>query len=69
MILSSAESLVIVSKKLKAVYKRIAEKKNCMFLAASDIANPSERDQEHLDARGHEELANKIYERIIYEIA
>ena len=60
---------VIVSKKLKNVYKKIAEKNNCMFLAASDIANPSERDQEHLDARGHEELANKIYERIIYDIA
>ena len=60
---------VIVSKKLKAVYKRIAEKNNCMFLAASDIANPSERDQEHLDARGHEELANEIYERILYDIA
>ena len=60
---------VIVSKKLKAVYKRIAEKNNCMFLAASDIANPSERDQEHLDARGHEELVNEIYERILYDIA
>ena len=60
---------VMVSKRLKAVYKRIAQKNNCMFLAASDIANPSERDQEHLDARGHEELANEIYERIIHDIA
>lgn len=59
---------VQVSKKLKAVYKKIAEKNNCMFLAASDIAQPSEVDQEHLDAKGHEELANGIYERIIHDI-
>lgn len=55
---------VLVSKKLKEVYSKIAEKNNCMFLAASDIAKPSECDQEHLDARGHEQLANGIYERI-----
>lgn len=40
-----------------------------MFLAASDIANPSEKDQEHLDERGHEELANVIYERIRSDFA
>lgn len=55
---------VAVSKKLKDVYKRIAEKNNCMFLAASDIAKPSERDQEHLDEKGHEKLADGIYERL-----
>lgn len=55
---------VAVSKKLKDVYKRIAEKNNCMFLAASDIAKPSERDQEHLDEKGHEKLADGIYEKL-----
>ena len=35
-----------------------------MFLAASDIAAPSEIDQEHLDANGHEALANEIYKVI-----
>ena len=49
---------------MKSVYKKIAERNHCMFLAASDIANPSEKDQEHLDERGHEKLANEIYERI-----
>lgn len=56
----STES-VQVSKKLKAVYKKIAEKNNCMFLAASDIAEPSEKDQEHLDEKGHEVFADNVY--------
>lgn len=56
---------VWVSRKLKTVYNKIAEKNNCMFLAASDIANPSETDQEHLDVRGHEALADKIYDYIV----
>ena len=55
---------VKVSKRLKDVYKKIAEKNNCFFLAASDIAKPSERDQEHLDERGHEVFADGIYETI-----
>lgn len=60
----SVES-VQVSKKLKNVYKKIAEQNNCTFLAASDIANPSEEDQEHLDAAGHEVLSKGIYESIL----
>lgn len=60
---------VLVSKNLKSVYKKIAERNNCMFLAASDIADPSEKDQEHLDERGHERLANRIYERIRSDFA
>ncbi|MBQ7942846.1 MAG: arylesterase [Lachnospiraceae bacterium] len=60
---------VQVSKDLKAVYERIAKKNECMFLAASDVANPSEADQEHLDVKGHKALANEIYERIIHDIA
>lgn len=52
---------VQVSKKLKEVYKRIAEKNKSMFLAASDYAKPSNIDQEHLDAKGHEDLAKAIY--------
>lgn len=52
---------VQVSKKLKEVYKRIAEKNKSMFLAASDYTKPSNIDQEHLDAKGHEDLAKAIY--------
>lgn len=55
---------VRVSKKLKNVYKKIAQKNNCMFLAASDIARPSDVDQEHLDENGHEMLEKAIYELI-----
>lgn len=52
---------VQVSGKLKSVYEKIAERKECSFLAASDISAPSHIDQEHLDERGHKELANAIY--------
>lgn len=56
---------VETSKRLKEIYKKISEKYGCDFLAASDIANPSTVDQEHLDEEGHKKLAEKIFEKII----
>lgn len=53
-----------ISKKLKSVYQKIAEKNHCAFLAASDISKPSEVDQEHLDEHGHKELADAIFHAI-----
>lgn len=55
---------VETSKKLKDVYKKLAKKYECGFLAASDVAGPSEQDQEHLTKEGHEALAKAIYEII-----
>lgn len=55
---------VQVSKRLKSVYENIAEKQECLFLAASDVAVASEKDQEHLDEEGHEALADGIYKTI-----
>lgn len=54
------EESVQVSRRLKEVYAKIAEKNHCLFLAASDYAKPSVTDQEHLDEKGHEALANAI---------
>ncbi len=59
------EKSIQTSKELKAYFKRLAEEYDCMFLAASDVAKPSETDQEHLDEKGHNALANAIYEKII----
>jgi len=56
---------VEVSKRLKNEYKRIAEKHNVEFLAASDFAQPSEKDQEHLDAEGHRKIARALHEKIL----
>ncbi|QFJ55368.1 SGNH/GDSL hydrolase family protein [Pseudobutyrivibrio xylanivorans] len=53
------------SRELKAYFKRLAEEYDCSFLAASDVAEPSEIDQEHLDESGHVALANAIYEKLI----
>ena len=50
-----------VSKKLKDEYQKIAEEKSIHFLAASDYAKPSDADQEHMDANGHNNLAEAIY--------
>lgn len=55
---------VEVSKNLKAVYQRIAKKYGCDFLAASDVASPSIRDQEHLDQENHKRLADAVYEKL-----
>ena len=59
------EQSVITSKELKAVFRRLAEEYDCMFLAASDVAEPSELDQEHMDANSHKLLAGAIYEKIL----
>ncbi|MBE5904849.1 MAG: arylesterase [Pseudobutyrivibrio sp.] len=59
------EKSVITSKELKAVFAKLAEEFDCMFLAASDVAKPSETDQEHLDEKGHLALANAIYKKLV----
>ena len=59
------EKSVMTSKELKAVFAKLAEEFDCMFLAASDVAKPSETDQEHMDAESHLALANAIYEKLI----
>lgn len=55
---------VLVSKRLREEYRKIAQEKGVHFLAASDYANPSEADQEHLDINGHKELAKAIYKSV-----
>ena len=59
------ENSVVTSKELKAVFKKLAEEYDCQFLAASDVAEPSELDQEHMDAVSHELLAGAIYEKLV----
>lgn len=58
------QNSVKVSKGLKEVYKKIAKRYGCSFLAASDVAEPSSVDQEHLNEAGHLALAKKVYEKI-----
>lgn len=53
---------VEVSKGLKEVYRKIAEKYGCDFLAASDVAEPSKEDREHLNEEGHKKLAEAVLE-------
>jgi len=59
----NAES-VITSKELKSVYQNIARKRGTAFLAASDYVNPSDVDDEHMDAEGHRILADVVYAKI-----
>ena len=56
------EKSVEVSKGLKAVYQKVAEKYDCDFLAASDVAEPSKEDREHLNKEGHKKLAEAVLE-------
>ena len=55
------EKSVVTSKELKAVFRKLAEEFDCMFLAASDVAKPSETDQEHMDVESHRFLAEAVY--------
>lgn len=54
---------VKTSQKLKDVYERLAQQYGCDFLAASDVAEPSKEDQEHMAAEGHQALARAIYQK------
>lgn len=55
---------VEVSKGLSRVYRRIAKERNIFFLPASEYAEPSAADREHLDEEGHGRLANAIYQEL-----
>lgn len=58
------EASVQISKRLSEVYRKIAEKRNHLFLAASDYASPSKEDREHLDEEGHRRLGEAIYQKL-----
>ena len=52
------------SRQLKTVYSRIAKKHGIDFLAASDVAEPSSRDRDHMDEESHRRFAEAVYERL-----
>ena len=56
---------IIVNKGLANVYENIANKENILFLDASIYAQPSNEDQEHLNAEGHKALAEAIYNKLV----
>ena len=58
------EQSVETSRQLKQVYSRIAKKHGIDFLAASDVAEPSSRDREHMDEESHRRFAEAVYERL-----
>ena len=59
-----SKASVQVSKELAEVYRRIATEEQVHFLAASEYAEPSETDQEHLNEEGHKKLADAVYEKV-----
>lgn len=56
---------IVVNKRLANVYENIANKENILFLDASIYAQPSNEDQEHLNAEGHKALAEAIYNKLV----
>lgn len=59
-----AES-VQTSNKLGGVLRKVTQTQGVHFLAASDIAEPSPVDDEHMTAEGHGRLAQAIYEKLV----
>lgn len=51
---------VETSRQLAAGYRAMAARKNIHMIAASDYAEPSEADQEHMTGAGHAALADAI---------
>lgn len=62
------ENSVEVSKQLPEVYRKIAERYDTDFVAASDYARPSSEDREHLNEFGHRKLAEAIYNQFYSKI-
>lgn len=62
------ENSVKVSKQLPEVYRKIAERYDTDFVAASDYARPSSEDREHLNEFGHRKLAEAIYNQFYSKI-
>lgn len=60
---------VFVSRRLKGVYQDIAKKYQIEFLAASDFAQFSTVDMEHMDKEGHRKLADAIYDKLFPLVA
>ncbi len=52
------------SKNLKREYEEIAKKRGNQFLAASDFADPSAVDDEHMDEEGHRNLSAAILNKL-----
>lgn len=59
-----SQDSIRVNNGLAAVYRKIADHEGIWYLDASAYAEPSSADQEHLDERGHRELADGIYKKI-----
>ncbi|SEA20415.1 hypothetical protein SAMN05216349_106135, partial [Oribacterium sp. KHPX15] len=59
------EDAIESSRSFPEYYKKIAEDKDCIFLKASDYAEPSREDSLHLAPEGHEALAEALYKTII----
>ena len=55
---------VEVSRRLPAAYRAVASRKGVHYLAASDYAQPSDVDREHMDEEGHRQYAQGIGNRI-----
>ena len=52
------------SRELKREYEKIAKRRGNQFLAASDYADPSAVDDEHMDEKGHEKLSEAIINKL-----
>lgn len=52
------------SRKLPKVYEKIARENQIDFLAASDYAEPSKTDREHLNEEGHRRLSEGIIKKL-----
>lgn len=56
---------VDIAKGLFLEYKKVAQTKGTNIISASDFAQPSDVDQEHLTKEGHQLLARAIYNAVV----
>ena len=52
------------SKHLSAIYKNVAQEKNCIFIDLNQIANVSDKDGLHYEAGEHKKIAETIFKTL-----
>ena len=62
--ITNAQVGLVISNNAGAYALERAKKHGIDFLAASDVAEPSSRDREHMDEESHRRFAEAVYERL-----
>lgn len=59
-----SESSIKISEMLAESYQKICKEENVFFMDASEYAEPSDTDREHMNETGHAHLAEAVFQKV-----